>query len=122
MTCNAKHHSLFIGQVLTLFGNADYYTSDNEDLFSYVIAARNKNGEEIYLEVYYGPSGPALGGLDGDDYAKAADELAKIIMEAEPTDFEIESVYEDLDITIKMGVKDGEPYYDNIFPEDMFDH
>lgn len=117
----AKYQSLFIGQVLTLFGEPDYSTSDYENVLSYVVAAEDKNGNVIYLDVYFGPSGPAIGGLDGDDYDLAAKELDKIIMAAEPTDYEIESFYDDLDIGIKMGVKNGEPYYEDIWPEGMFD-
>lgn len=115
------YHSLFIGQLYTLFGKPDYLTTNNEDLLSYVVAAEDKNGKIIYLEVYYGPSGPAIGGLDGEEYILAANELEKIIMAAKPTDFEIESTYEDVGVTIKMGVKHGRPYYDNIFPDGFFD-
>lgn len=121
MCWEATYHSLFIGQVITLFGKPDYSTEDNEDLISYAVAAEDRNGNVIFLEVYYGPSGPAIGGLEGDDYVLAADELNYIITEAKPTDFEIASTYEDADISLKMGVKDGKPYYDTIWPEGMFD-
>lgn len=118
----AEYHSLFIGQALNLFGEPDYTTEDNEDLFSKAVCAEDKEGNVIYFEVYYGPSGPAIGGSDPRDEVirKAADELAEVIMAAEPKDFEYKSVYEDLGVTVRMGVKDGKPYYESDIPEDMF--
>lgn len=118
---SAKHQSLFIGQLLTLFSDPDYVTDNNEDLLSYVVAAEDTNGNVIYLEVYYGPSGPAIGGLDGKDYELAAKELERIIKATKATDFEIVSIYEDYGVTLKMGVKNGIAYYDTIFPEGTFD-
>ena len=118
----AEYHSLFIGQVLNLFGEPDYTTQNNEDLYSKAVCAEDKEGNVIYFEVYYGPSGPAIGGADRHDEVirKAADELAEVIMAAEPKDFEYKSVYGDLGITVRMGVKDGKPYYESDIPEDLF--
>ena len=62
--------------------------------------------------VYYGDSGPAVGGLHEEEYILAAKELEQLIMSAKASDFEIKSVYEDLGITFKMGVKDGIAYYE----------
>ena len=59
-----KYHSLFIGQLLSLFGDADYVYKDNESLCSFAVAAEDKDGNIKYLEAYYGPSGPAIGGSD----------------------------------------------------------
>ncbi len=119
----AEYHSLFIGQVLSRFGEPDYVSEDNETLFSKAVSATDESGNEIIFEVYYGPSGPAIG---ADPYGReaevnaAADRLAEYIMSAEPKDFEYVSVYGDLDITVKMGVKDGKPYYISEIPEDLF--
>lgn len=118
---SAEYHSLFIGQALALFGEADRVTMSNEDLFSKVVCAEDKDGNVVYLEVYYGPSGPAIGGDDADEQAqKAAKELVDYIMQAEPEDFEYVSVYEDFDVTVRMGVKDGKPYYESEIPEGLF--
>ena len=119
---DASYHSLFIGQCLTLFGDADYQSDDNEDLLSYVVAAEDEDNNVIYMEIYYGPSGPAIGGVAFDDtYSRAAEELSQIIMDAEPTDFEITSTYGDLGATIEMGVKDGKAYYNTVWPDNYFD-
>lgn len=118
---SAEYHSLFIGQALALFGEADYTTWNNEDLYSKVVSAEDKDGNVVYLEVYYGPSGPAIGGDIADENAqRAAKALVDYIMQVKPKDFEYVSVYEDLDVTVRMGVKDGVPYYESEFPEGMF--
>ena len=42
---DSKYHSLYIGQLITLFGEADYTTDSNENLTSYTIGAEDKNGK-----------------------------------------------------------------------------
>ncbi len=44
----AEYHGLFVGQVITLFGDKGT-SEDNEALFDYTIAAENKEGDVIYL-------------------------------------------------------------------------
>ena len=118
MAHDSSYHSLYIGQLLTLFGNSDYITDNNEDLLSYVIEAKRDDGTTIYLEAYYGPSGPAIGGISNEEiYEKAANELAKLIRDAKPTDYEVRSDYEDMGVTIIMGVKNGKAYYETEFPD-----
>lgn len=118
---SAEYHSLFIGQVLSRFGEPDYTIENNEDLYSKAVSAEDKDGNMIYLEVYYGQSGPAIGGdVRDEESRKAADTLAEYIMAAEPKDFEYKSVYEDLGVTIRMGVENGKPYYISDIPEDLF--
>lgn len=106
-------NGLFVGQVVTMFGDENV-TGDYEALLSYIVAAEDASGEVIYLEVYFGPSGPAIGGSAGENYDKAAEELEKVIRSIEPMDYECECTYFDLiDIgggTI-MGTKDGKGYY-----------
>ena len=117
----AEYHSLFIGQVLSRFGEPDYITEDNENLFSKAVSAEDKDGNVIYLDVYYGPSGPAIGGdVRDEESRKAADALAEYIMAAEPKDFEYTSVYEDFGVTVIMGVENGKPYYISDVPGDLF--
>lgn len=118
---SSEYHSLFIGQTLSRFGEPDYTTENNEDLFSKAVSAEDKDGNVLYLEVYYGPSGPAVGGdVHSEECRKAADELAEYIMSAEPKDFEYTSVYEDLGVTIRMGVENGKPFYISDIPNDLF--
>lgn len=117
----AEYHSLFVGQVLSRFGGPDYITEDNENLFCKAVSAEDKDGNVIYLDVYYGPSGPAIGGdVRDEESRKAADALAEYIMAAEPKDFEYTSVYEDFGLTVIMGVENGKPYYISDTPGDLF--
>lgn len=111
---SAEKHSLFYGQVLTLFGDADYMTKNNEDMFSCAVCGKQEDGREVYLEIYYGPSGPAIGG--GNEWCDkiAAYQLSELIISADPTDYEWSSIYRDIPAKVKMGVKNGEPYYDTL--------
>ena len=104
-----------MGQVITLFGEPDYITENYENMFGCAVSAEDKEGNVIYLEIYHGPSGPAIGGaIDSEGSAereKAAVELATLIMSAEAADYDWEGVYLDVPATVKMGVKNGKPYY-----------
>lgn len=115
----AEYHGLFLGQVVTLFG-AENLTNNNEDLISHAVAAENENGEVIYLEVYYGPSGPAIGGQDGENFEEAAKELEEVIRNTVPIDFEATSVYEDVGVSIRMGTKNGKGFYEADFDSEFF--
>ncbi len=110
---DSSYNGLFVGQVVTMFGDENV-TNDHEALLSYVVAAEDEAGDVIYLEVYFGPSGPAIGGSEGENYDKAAEELENVIRSIEPIDYECECIYFDMcDLggdTI-MGTKDGKGYY-----------
>ncbi|MBQ4284590.1 MAG: hypothetical protein IJB96_11780 [Lachnospira sp.] len=115
----SDYHGLFVGQVATLFGSENT-TSNNEDLISCAVAAESTDGDIIYLEVYYGPSGPAIGGQDGEIYSKAAEELEMIIRNTVPMDFETTSAYGDLGVSIKMGTRNGVGFYETVMDENLF--
>lgn len=101
---------LCLGQLKTLFGEPLYITEDLENQYAYCISAANESGKKVYLQVYSGPSGPAIGGnMDGDS-RQAADELAGLITGAEPEDYDYEGYYMDGPSAVKMGVRNGEPY------------
>jgi len=110
---DSSYNGLFVGQVVTMFGDENV-TNDHEALLSYIVAAEDEAGDVIYLEVYFGPSGPAIGGSAGENYAKAAEELESVIRGIEPIDYECECTYFDL-IDIGggaiMGTKNGKGYY-----------
>ena len=117
---SGEMHSLFYGQVLTLFGEPDYVTKNNEDMFSQAVCGRTEEGREVYLEIYYGPSGPAIGGESEWCDKIAAYQLSELIMSAKPSDFEWSSVYYDIPAKVKMGVKNGEPYYKTLYGLSFF--
>ena len=107
------YNGLFVGQVVTMFGDRNV-TNNYEALLSYIVAAEDEVGDVIYLEVYFGPSGPAIGGSAGENYDKAAEELETVIRSIEPIDYECKCTYFDLfpfgGGTV-MGTKDGKGYY-----------
>lgn len=117
--CNGEEdYALFLGKALTVFGKPDYMSEDWESMYSYLITAEDENGGKLILEVYHGPSGAAIGGDYRSESAKgAAQELAKLILEAEPSDYEWESVYEDIPVNVKYIVKDGKVNVESSFPK-----
>lgn len=105
-----KNDVLCLGQLKTLFGEPLYMTEDMEDQYAYCILAVGKGGEEVYLHVYSGPSGPAIGGNQDSDSSLAADELAELITSAKASDYEYEGVYWDGPCIVREGIRNGVPY------------
>lgn len=104
--------ALIYGKLKTLFGEPVYETEDNENLYSYCILATSKDGDTVYLDVYEGPSGPAIGGMHDEETLKAAQALTSYIWQAEASDYECTSYYPDTLSAVTMGVRDGIPYYE----------
>ena len=95
-----------------LFGEPNYETQNSEDAYSYILFVEPESSEKIYLEVYEGSSGPAIGGLNNAESLQAAETLKKLIEESEEVaDYQYEGYYQDLDLKISMGIKNGVPYY-----------
>ena len=100
------------GRLRALFGEPNYETQNSEDAYSYILFVEPESSEKIYLEVYEGSSGPAIGGLNNAESLQAAETLKKLIEESEEVaDYQYEDYYQDLDLKISMGIKNGVPYY-----------
>ena len=100
------------GRLRALFGEPNYETHNSEDAYSYILFVEPESSEKIYLEVYEGSSGPAIGGLNNAESLQAAETLKKLIEESEEVaDYQYEGYYQDLDLKISMGIKKGVPYY-----------
>ena len=100
------------GRLRALFGEPNYETQNSEDAYSYILFVEPESSEKIYLEVYEGSSGPAIGGLNNAESLQAAETLKKLIEESEEVaDYQYEGYYQDLDLKISMGIKNGVPYY-----------
>lgn len=100
------------GRLRALFGDPNYETQNSEDAYSYILFVEPESSEKIYLEVYEGSSGPAIGGLNNAESLQAAETLKKLIEESEEVaDYQYEGYYQDLDLKISMGIKNGVPYY-----------
>ncbi len=102
--------TLCLGQLKTLFGEPLYVTKNLEDQYAYCILAAGEDGKEIYLQVYSGPTGPAIGGEQDADSARAADALAELITSAKAADYDYEGYYMDGPCIVREGVRGGEPY------------
>ena len=110
------------GRLRALFGEPNYETQNFEDAYSYILFVEPESSEKIYLEVYEGSSGPAIGGLNNAESLQAAETLKKLIEESEEVaDYQYEGYYLDLDSKITMGIKDGVPYYNEEFCEEIPD-
>lgn len=110
------------GRLRALFGEPNYETQNFEDAYSYILFVEPESSEKIYLEVYEGSSGPAIGGLKNAESLQAAETLKKLIEESEEVaDYQYEGYYLDLDSKITMGIKDGVPYYNEEFCEEIPD-
>lgn len=120
-TTAEEDYVLFFGRAITVFGQPDWTDEDWENMYSYLIVAEDGQGNEIILEVYNGSSGSAIGGYDGENYKQAAEELAQLILSAEPSDYEWEGCYYDIPVNMKYTVRDGKAYVEYEYPEDMED-
>lgn len=111
-----EQFALFLGKAITVFGQPDFMDTDYENMYSYLIVAENEE-DKLYLEIYHGPSGSAIGGKDGENYKTASEELAKLILSAEPSDYEWSGVYEDIPVNIKYTIKNGKVNVESEFAD-----
>lgn len=111
---------LVYGRLKGLFGEPAYETLNYEDQYSYYIFATAEDGKEIFLNIYSGPSGPAIGGQQDKESAAAADQLVQIILQTEPVDYDYVGYYLDGPVKIHQGVKNGVSFMEEeeLDPED----
>lgn len=108
----SKQAVLIYGKLRTLFGEPLFEEKDIENQYTYVLATTTEDGREIYLNVYSGSSGPAIGGQQDEESRKAAHQLLKMIRLAFPTDYDYVGYYLDGPTRIQQGIKNGVPYYE----------
>ena len=121
--------ALFLGKVIARFGRNDSLSSDWENMYSYPIIAENEKGEELLIEIYHGAGGPSYSlptdfkeDEEKEKYEQAAKALVEYIQSAEPADYELETVYEDIPVNVKYSVKNGAAKVESEFPEDFEDY
>ncbi len=102
---------LAIGRCRAMFGEPLTTGGDLEELFEYAIRAENLDGETVLLTLYFGSSGPSIGGLQDEASRQAADFLAAAIRRTEPVDIDLVLGYEDTGSRIRPGVREGTPYF-----------
>jgi len=115
--------------VIARFGRNDSLSSDWENMYSYPIIVENGQGEELLVEIYHGPGGPSYSiptdfkdDEEKEKYEQAAKALVEYIQSAEPADYELETVYEDIPVNVKYSVKNGVAKVESEFPEDFEDY
>ena len=121
--------ALFLGKVITRFGTPENLSKDWECMYSIPVTCEDESGSKLVLEVYHGPGGPSISmpcgqaaeSMDLEPYKQAKAELIEYITGAEPSDYEWESVDEDIPVNVKYTVKDGKVKVESEFPEGMED-
>lgn len=120
-----NNYALFLGRMITLFGKPDNLSEDWENMYNYDVIAEDEQGNRFLVEIYHGAGGPSVAlpierdNIDITPYEQASKELVELIMNTEPSDYEWESVYEDIPVNIKYIVKDGKAKVESEFPEDF---
>lgn len=110
---------LIYGKLKTLFGNPLYEEKNIENQYTYGVATTTEEGREIFLHVYNGSSGPAIGGQQDEESRKAAYQLLEMIQQAAPADYDYAGYYLDGPCQIKEGIKNGIPYYEEVELDDL---
>lgn len=103
---------LVLGQMMTLFGEPEYSSSDFEEEYGYYIRAEGDGGSAVCLSVYSASSGPSIGGSQTEESREAADFLAETITAAQPSDYDYAGIYWDGPCLVRKGVRQGIPYYE----------
>ena len=110
---------LIYGKLKTLFGNPLYEEKNIENQYTYGVVTTTKEGREIFLHVYNGSSGPAIGGQQDEESRKAAYQLREMIQQAAPADYDYVGYYLDGPCRIQEGIKNGIPYYEEVELDDL---
>ena len=106
--------ALIYGKLKTLFGDPLYEEKDIENQYTYGISTTTEDGRDLFLQVYNGPSGPAIGGQQDEESKKAAHQLLEMIQQAAPTDYDYVGYYLDGPSRIQEGIKNGVPYHEEM--------
>ena len=115
----SEQAALIYGKLKTLFGEPLYEEKDVENQYIYGLVATAEDGREIFLHAYSGPSGPAIGGNEDEESRKAAHQLAELILQAAPTDYDYVGYYLDGPCRIHEGIKNGVPYHEEESLDDL---
>lgn len=100
------------GRLRALFGSPNYETQNFEDAYAYILYIQPQPDQKLYLEVYEGSSGPAIGGPNTPEGRKAAKDLKALIENSNAlAEYQYEGYYADLNLKIQMGIQNGLPYF-----------
>jgi hypothetical protein len=110
LDCDGVSYAKFLGNIITLFGQPLYKNPCTGILYSYLIEAKNPEGEISYLDLHSASGGPTVFCDDNVEACQAAEELIRNILNARPTDYEYDFIGDELS-SIQSGVKNGKPYW-----------
>ena len=110
---------LIYGKLKALFGDPLYEEKDVENQYMYGFVTTAEDGREIFLHVYNGSSGPAIGGEQDEESRRAAHQLVDMIQKAAPADYDYVGYYLDGPSRIQEGIKNGVPYYEETEMDDI---
>lgn len=103
--------ALAYGRMRALFGEPNYQSDILEMAYTYVLYFQPDPSRKVYLQVYQGSGGPAIGGEYDEESFQAAKALKKLLETSDAvTDYSWEGYYPDLELKIQMGVRNGRPY------------
>uniref|UniRef100_UPI004055BEBC hypothetical protein n=1 Tax=Agathobacter sp. TaxID=2021311 RepID=UPI004055BEBC len=90
LICNIEFHPAIVYDKLkSLFGEPTIETINLEEQYYYCLSVQMESGKKIYIYVYSGGSGPAIGGLADTDSKMAAQTLIEMIQNGKLISIEI---------------------------------
>lgn len=110
--CSGEEIAKTRGAMLALFGEPPFTSNEYEDAYEYMIIATNTNGNSCLLSVYQDHIGSCREEDDTNIIKEASVELANLICQTKPADFEAITYDGDTNTNITYGCKNGIPYYD----------
>ena len=120
LICNIEvHPAIVYGKLKSLFGEPTIETKNLEEQYYYCLSAQIESDKKICIYAYSGGSGPAIGGLSDTDSKIAAQTLIEMIQNADVVDYHYEGYYLDTESKVQKGIKDGTPYYEEEYCEDI---
>lgn len=109
---SAKDGTMVQGQLLRLFGEPVYSSVDYENIYSYYIEAKHKDGDRFIFHVYSGEMGACIAGNEEvADIKEAAKALKTHIESVQPAEFEYTGYHLQTTSVIHRGVRHGKPFY-----------
>ena len=95
-----------------LFGEPNYESQNFEMAYTYILSCQPGSSQKVYLHVYEGSGGPAIGGQYDERSQQAAEALKKLLESSdEVVDYQYEGYYPDAGVKIWMGIENGVPYF-----------
>ena len=104
--------ALAYGRMRALFGEPNDQSDILEMAYTYLLYFQPEPSRKVYLHVYEGSGGPAIGGRYDQESLQAAQALKKLLESSDAVeDYNWEGYNPDLGLKIQMGVRNVQPYF-----------